>query len=335
MRAKLLTFLPWLIALGVLAWVLRTVPLAETWAALRGLRPWQLGALVLANGLVLAALNGRWWLLLRALDATVAFGAALGYRLAAFGLSYFTPGPQFGGEPLQVLLVERRQGVPRPSALAAMTLDKALELLVNFAFLLLGVAVVVQYRLLGAAVGRETAVVPVVLFCLPVGFLVATWSDRRPLSRVMGLALLLPIWQWRPVWRERYGRGLDALAHSEQRAAALFRTYPSAVAAAVGMSLLAWLLMLAEFWLMVRFLGPALTPLQLVVTLTAVRLAFLLPLPGGLGALEASLVLAFAALGLPPALGISAALLIRARDVILGLVGLWWGSRLLTEARPV
>lgn len=335
MRTRLWTWLPWLIALGILIWVLQVVPLAETWAALRGLRPWQISALVLANALVLAALNGRWWLLLRALGAVVPFGAALGYRLAAFGLSYFTPGPQFGGEPLQVFLVEKRHAVPRPSAVAAMALDKALELLVNFAFLLLGVAIIVQLRLLGEAMGRETAVVPVLLFSLPVSFLIATWSNRRPLSRLLGLGLLLPFWRRQPDWRARYGRGLDALARSEQRAAALFRRYPTAVAAAAGVSLLAWLLMLAEFWLMVRFLGVVLTPLQLIAVLTAMRLAFLLPLPGGLGVMEASLVLTFEALGLPPALGISAALLIRARDVILGLAGLWWGSRLLTDVRSV
>jgi hypothetical protein len=43
--------------------------------------------------------------------------------------------------------------------------------------------------------------------------------------------------------------------------------------------------------------------------------------------------LAFGAMGLDPAVGISAGLLIRARDTLLGAAGLWWGSRRLALGR--
>ena len=59
-----------------------------------------------------------------------------------------------------------------------------------------------------------------------------------------------------------------------------------------------------------------------IISLTAARIAFLTPLPGGLGALEASQVFAMGALGFNPALGISISLWIRSRDVLLALLGL-------------
>ena len=62
--------------------------------------------------------------------------------------------------------------------------------------------------------------------------------------------------------------------------------------------------------------------------MTATRLAFLTPLPGGLGALEAGQVLAMQTIGLDPALGISVSLLIRARDLAFGLAGMGIGARL-------
>ena len=77
---------------------------------------------------------------------------------------------------------------------------------------------------------------------------------------------------------------------------------------------------------MLRVLGLNLTPVQTISVLTAARIAYLLPLPAGLGTLEASQVLALGALGLNPALGISLSLLIRARDVALGGFGLWWAG---------
>ena len=67
-----------------------------------------------------------------------------------------------------------------------------------------------------------------------------------------------------------------------------------------------------------------------LMVLTAVRFAFLLPLPGGLGTVEAAQVLTLRQLGFDPAVGLSASVLIRGRDVLLGLTGLWWGNHFLT-----
>ena len=94
------------------------------------------------------------------------------------------------------------------------------------------------------------------------------------------------------------------------------------------------LLMLGEYMLSLRFLGARVDPLQAVIALTAARLAFLTPLPGGLGALEASQVLALGALGFSPALGISVSLLIRGRDIAFGLIGLWGGAILTRQTSP-
>ena len=87
--------------------------------------------------------------------------------------------------------------------------------------------------------------------------------------------------------------------------------------------------MIAEFQWMATFLGMSLTFAQLIALLTAARVAFLLPLPGGLGTLEASQVWALGLMGLNPAAGLGLSLLIRLRDVSLGLLGLWWGGQRL------
>ena len=71
------------------------------------------------------------------------------------------------------------------------------------------------------------------------------------------------------------------------------------------------------------FFGVSLSLPQRVVALMATRLSILMFWPAGLGALETGQATAFAPLGLVPAVGISAALLIRLRDMKLGLLGLW------------
>jgi hypothetical protein len=63
--------------------------------------------------------------------------------------------------------------------------------------------------------------------------------------------------------------------------------------------------------------------------MTAARLAYLLPIPAGAGALEASQVFAAEALGVNPVFAISISLLIRGRDLSLAALGLYLGA-----ARP-
>ena len=108
------------------------------------------------------------------------------------------------------------------------------------------------------------------------------------------------------------------------------RERPADLARLIGISVLTWITSVAEFHFLLHFLGVPSGLAQTVGILTAARLAFLLPLPGGLGALEASQYFALQAAGFDPALGLAASLIIRARDISLAALGLWiggWNSR--------
>jgi uncharacterized protein (TIRG00374 family) len=308
----------WLFAPLLLWLALRDIDFASVLAALGRLGAWQIAALVILNALTLLSFSGRWWIILRAQGHPIPYFTLAGYRTAAFGVSYFTPGPQFGGEPLQVYLLQRNHNVPGPTAAAATAIDKALELLVNFAFLGFGLLVIVQQNVVpGLANGNVVGGMLVVL-ALPPGFLATAWLGWSPLTRLMRLL---------PIRSPRYQRACEAARESESQVTLFCRQQPASLLWALAFSMLSWGLILIEYWLSMSFLGLPLTPLQLAVALTINRLAFLAPLPGGLGALESSQVLAMTALGLPPAVGLTQSLIIRARDVAVGGLGLWWGGR--------
>ncbi|MEZ4592522.1 MAG: lysylphosphatidylglycerol synthase transmembrane domain-containing protein [Chloroflexota bacterium] len=314
-RRRLLGIVGWCVALLVLWLVVRSVPLREVVQTLAQLRGWQLAALVGLNGLVLLGLNGRWHILLIGLGYKLPFGSLLGHRLAAFGVSYFTPGPHFGGEPVQVLLVERQHGVPRSVAIAAVSLDKTVELLLNFGFLAFGVLLVVQNGLLGEAIGGRTAVWTTLLLLPPTLYLWLIWHGRQPVS-----------WLLR---RVKLAGWATAVSTSEAQMTTLCQQNPGALLGAIAISALTWGVMIAEFYAMASFLGLSLSLAQLIALLTAARVAYLLPLPGGLGTLEASQVWALGLMGFNPAAGLGLSLLIRLRDVSLGLLGLGWMGRRL------
>jgi GTP cyclohydrolase II len=310
----------WLAAAALLLWVLGNAPLPAIGRALGQLTLWQIAALLAANGLVFALFSARWWLLLAALGWRAPFGLLALHRLAGFGLSYFTPGPQVGGEPVQALLLHRRHGVPVPAAAASVGVDRLLDGIVNLSVLALGLAVALG-GWLPAGVDRIALLLPVLLLlALPLLYLGLLAAGRAPLLALIGR---LPA-------RLRRHRAIrqfqDVTRAAEQQAAALIRRRPGAVLLALAVALAGWAGMLAEYGLMLRFLGLAVTPVQVIASVTAARIAFLLPAPGGLGALEAGQVLVFESLGLDPALGLSASLLIRGRDVLFGLAGLGWAG---------
>jgi glycosyltransferase 2 family protein len=306
--------LAWAAVLALIFVALRDIPLAQTAAALARLTGWQIGALVLFNLAILGGMAGRWWLLLRSLGWRVSFPVLLGYRLAGFSVSYFTPGPQFGGEPVQVALLHRRQGVPLPAAIASVAADRLVDLLGNFTFLAVGSLVLVA----GGRLGGQVWLLSVALLLIPVLHLAALWGGKRPVTRLAaGLHLRLA--------RPLTARVAQVAGQAEAEVADMLRRRPGSFLLAVGLSALVWLGVVGEFWLSLRFLGTGAGITQAVSSLTAARLAFLLPLPGGLGALEAALALAARWMGWDPAVGIALSFLIRARDVFLaGLGGILW-----------
>ena len=186
MRRRLLRLLPWLIGVALLALSIRAASIEDLLATLARLRPWQFVVLAVANAVVLATITGRWWILLWGVGYRLPFRALFGYRLAAFGLSYFTPGPHVGGELLQVLMVERDHGVARSDALAAVALDKGIEFTVNLTILLLGIAAVLQWRIVPQDAGRQALGLAVALLALPTTYLGATAFGFYPGTRVLG-----------------------------------------------------------------------------------------------------------------------------------------------------
>ena len=318
----------WIVALPILWLALREIPLEDIRETLSALTVVQLLVLAGINAVVLLLFTSRWWMVLLALGYRLPFLSLLGYRLAGFGISYFTPGPQFGGEPLQVHLTRERHGIPAPAALAAVSMDKILELLANFSFILLGVWIVLRSRIAQVDFSLPFIVPAAVLFVLPAAYLTAIWSGWQPLTR---LSRQIPA---RLAAHPSSQKAIRLLALAEEHMTSFCRHSPKTLLQIMLITVLTWLLVIFEYWLSLHFLGYDLQGYQIISLLTAARIAFMLPSPGGLGTLEASQVLMFEALGLNPALGISISLLIRGRDLLLGGLGLWM-STILVQRLPV
>jgi uncharacterized protein (TIRG00374 family) len=249
----------------------------------------------------------------------VPFLPLVGYRLSVFGLSYFTPGPQVGGEPLQVIYLQKNHGLSFARATSAVIMDKLLEFLINFILIGVGVWAIIRVGLV-AENGHRLNLSLIALAALllwPIVHIILLYNGIMPISRLL---VRLPFIQ------KDHG-GVRLIIVSERMASVFCRKHVRAMFLAVGVSLVSMLGIVLEYYLMVNFLGIDINALQIFAALTAMQAAFLMPLPGGLGALEASQVFALGAYGQPASAAISLTLLMRARDILNGGIGLLLAGR--------
>jgi uncharacterized protein (TIRG00374 family) len=319
-RATLITLLLWSLALGLAAWTLRQLPLAAMGAAVAGLTLGQWLVWLLLNGVVMALSTGRWQLFARALGDRVALWPLLLIRMAGQTVSFLTPGPQFGGEPLQVYWLCRRHGIALHRAVLSLGLDRFFDLWVNVAVLLGGVGLLLVSALVPAQDWRGTLLVlSLAVLALPaLGLLVL----RQPAWLATRLGALVARWERHPRL-QRSGAALSEHWQALQNALRqLLQTQRTPLCAGLLLSLLGWAAILGELRALLWFLNVAVETGDFVLLFVAIRLAMLLPLPGGIGTIEAAVLWCFATLNLGSAEALGLIALMRLRDATILAFGL-------------
>jgi uncharacterized protein (TIRG00374 family) len=335
------------LAVGALAVLLlwlafRNVSWSELAATLRSASLRYLAMFALLDVAIIVVVCARWSVLLRGYGHPIPMRALMRYRLTMYAVSYISPGPQLGGEVLQVYYPIQRHGVPTSVSLAVAAVDKALEYLGNFTFVMVGVTfALLRERLFG--LGNLLAVSVASLFMLvPVVLLVAVARGRHPVSGfVEALYRAVP-----KRWRGRVAEGTPdggvskserlrrTVRSSEDLTAWLFRNRPATLALAVALEGLAWVLIYAQFWVAMTAVHLDPTFGQVTAALMLVFASFVVPVPGAVGAMEAGLVFALTAFGYTPAQALSVAIIMRIRDLVNVTIGLLFGGASLWKRTP-
>lgn len=314
------------LALAILLYIaLRNVPLEEIWNTIRGLQLWQVALLLGLNLFIYGLITLRWWVIVRAENKRIPYFPLLLVRIAVFGVSYFTLGPHVGGEPLQVFYLQRKYKSTFTHATASVIMDKLLELLANFVLLAVGLMAVLQAGILSTSgSGSWLSLSGLVILCMwPLAHILFLYRRTYPLSALLRRLPFL----------KKDSKAVRFIAASERLAGTFCRRHMPSLLSATAVSILAGVGMVSEFALIVKFLGIPLSSWQTIAAWTAGWLSLLVPLPGGLGALEASQVFALGMFGVPAAVAIGAALVMRGRDLLIGGLGLLLASRALEKQK--
>jgi hypothetical protein len=298
----------------LLWWVIRNAPLAEIWLAIRGLKLWEIGVLLVTNTTLYLLVTLRWWIIARADAKHIPYLPLLGVRVSVFAVSYFTLGPQVGGEPLQVLFLQRKYGLTYTRSTASVLMDKLLEFLIDFILLAVGLTAIFRAGALAESKNLFSwEILGLVLLMLwPPAHIVLLYHRRYPLTALVRAVPFIP----------KNAKWTRFLRAAEWLAGDFCRRHIPNLLGALGVSVLAGAGMVFEYALMASFLGIHLPFWKTVAAWAAGWLAFLMPLPGGLGALEASQVFILGGFAITNAAAISLILLMRGRDLLIGSLGL-------------
>ncbi len=312
----------WWLSRGLLAFILisllyvalRKAPLAEIRQVLAGLHAWQLVLLICVNALLYSLVTARWWIIVHAEKPLIRYLPMIAVRMSVFAVSYFTLGPQVGGEPLQIIYLRRKYGLSYTRATASVVMDKLFELLGNFVLLAFGSVAILHSGLLADISGTSR----VLLLCL---VMLVTWPlihISLMVHKIYPMSALLRLLGPRVTKRKavRFARACEHLAGQ------FCQRHPRAMFAGLGVSLLAAVATVSEYALITSFLSISLPFWKLVTAWTSGWLAFLVPVPGGVGALEVSQVSVLGLFGVSAAAAISVTLIMRGRDLLIGGLGL-------------
>ena len=298
----------------LLWWVLRKAPLTEIWAAISQLQAWQIIAILTLNAFFYILATLRWWIIIQSEHKHVPYFPLLGVRVSVFGVSYFTLGPQVGGEPLQVLALQRQYGLTYTRATASVLMDKLLEFMVDFLLLAVGLTAILQAGVLIESGVQFTGSLIVLIFLIvwPPIHLILLYNHRHPLTSLVRAIPFVP----------KNSKPVRFLRAAEWMAGTFCQRHPRRLVIALGFSLMAGAGMLVDYALMASFLSIHLPFWKMIAGWMMGWISLLMPLPGGLGAFEASQVFTLGKFGFTAATALSLALLTRGRDIFIGGLGL-------------
>jgi glycosyltransferase 2 family protein len=255
----------------------------------------------------------RWKMILKTTDHNIPFRKLFVYRIMGYSLNYITPTAHIGGEPLRAAML-KENNVPYSEGVSSIFIDKSMEVLADGFFAIAGIIIII----LSFALPKQemTNLILASILC----FLLLLWLFFNFINKKKMLHFVFKLLK---LGRIKKLKALEeTIIKTENNIHNFFLNHKPVFRVSVLLSLSMWIFMFLEYKLLFLMLGFDATLLQLFIIISFVGLAYAIPIPAALGVLEIGQLTAFSILNLPAALGITAAIVIRAKDLIVTIIGL-------------
>lgn len=314
-KKNIIVFLSILVGIAALWYILDQIKIADIINTFKDVT-WDIIVWFIVVQIVMfLVLTWRWQLILQSQGHKhVTLWRLLGYKMVGYGVSFLTPSAKVGGEPVRAGLLSTRENMTFHRALSSVVIDKTMELSTNGLFTIIGFIVILMSFVVSESV-KNSLIVFIIIFL----FVIVYFNYRL----LRGKKFFQIIFNFFGLYKIKRLKGFIKKAKEFETLVIKFYSkdrkyfYYSLI-----ISIVSWCIMFFEFKFAALMVGQNLTILQLFFIICVVGAAFIVPIPMGLGALEAGQIGIFALLGISKAAAVGLAFVIRLKDIILSAIGI-------------
>lgn len=261
----------------------------------------------------------RWRLILITMGHKIPFLKLFSFRLMGFSLNYITPTAHIGGEPLKAAML-KENNVPYTKGVSSILIAKSFEVTADGLFGIAGVIILgMSYALPEDSIKY---IIILTLFCLfaVIGIFFKVMKKDNPFMTVTNkISYFIEKTGFKP---KIINLVVEKIQETSQNIKKFFTKNKKEFKISLFISFVMWIVMFIEYKILLLMLGFNASIYQLFIIISFVGLAYFIPIPAALGVLEAGQVSAFSILKLPTSFGIATSLIIRAKDILITIIGL-------------
>ncbi|MFT4260951.1 MAG: lysylphosphatidylglycerol synthase transmembrane domain-containing protein [Candidatus Woesearchaeota archaeon] len=301
--------------LGVLLfwYVFTKVPLREVLNTISN-ATWQLIALYLASVILIQlVLTYRWKIILESQGIKHSFWKLNNYRMAGVSVGFLTPSASLGGEPVRAGLLSKEADLSFEKALSSVVIDKTIELSSSAVFFIIGSIILLLAFVVSPKLEIALIIISLIFLLLVISFNYRMFQGKKFFHPIIKFVGLLKV--------KRIKKIENKILDFEKLVLKFFKKDKKHFVYVVLFSLLSWIIMFVEYSVLARIVGQNLEAIQIFLAFSFVGGAYILPIPMGIGALEAGQVSLFSIIQISAAAGLALALIVRLKDTLLSAIG--------------
>ncbi|MFH1597671.1 MAG: lysylphosphatidylglycerol synthase transmembrane domain-containing protein [Patescibacteria group bacterium] len=251
---------------------------------------------------------------LRSYGARINFVKVTILRLIGDSVSYVTPVMYIGGELMSAYILKKDHDLPFSKGMASIVLDKMISLTVTIFYLVVGIIIFIVYFVEDIKILIPTIIVLVASVGFLAFFYRKTWRNQGLLFSLLKVFGLHKI--------KFFSNSKENIDQFDYQLHYFFKYRRRYFFYALAIIFTATVVTIGEYKLILYFLGIDMSLLNIILLRVIFIASTAVPIPGGLGTVEAGQAGYFSLIGLGASTGVSFILIIRFLQLINVSVGL-------------
>jgi uncharacterized protein (TIRG00374 family) len=270
---------------------------------------------ILIQIIMLYIVTWRWKVVLDSQNVKhVKFSRLVKYVLVGRGIGFLTPSGKLGSEPVRAGLLSSKEDIKFEKAFSSVIIDRSIDVTTAVVFFVVGMFLMLLFFVASPIFSDIMVTLSIILLLFIFIFNYRMLKGKKVFQHVFRFLKLNKLRKLK-----KFEQKLESV---ETLVIKFYHKDTNYFYQTLWISLLSWLLMFVEYKIAGNMVGQNLTPVQSFLIFSFVGIAYMMPIPMSLGALEASQISAFSIIGVGAATGLALSFLIRLKDFIMSMIGI-------------